>query len=87
MPRLEGEKHPIDSVIEPYQTEQKIRTNAVQLRRSRQAKFFFGCSVALLSSYVTVQVQHYLSGREISPISILFVLAILVTIRSTWRAT
>ena len=87
MPRLESEEQPIDSVLEPYKTEQQIRTNAVRLRRSRQAKLFFGVSVALLSSYVTIQVQHYLSGREISPISVLFVLAMLVTIRSTWRAT
>ena len=87
MPRLDSEQQSIDSVIDPYKTEQQLRTQAVRLRRSRQAKLFFGISVALLSSYVTIQMQHYLSGREISPMSVLFVLAMLVTIRSTWRAT
>ena len=87
MPRLENTEKPIDSVIQPYKTEQQVRTNAIRLRRSRQAKFFFGCSVALLSSYVTIQVQHYIGGREVSPMSILFVLGMLVAIRSTWRAT
>jgi len=87
MPRLENTKQPIDSVIQPYETEQQVRSNAIRLRRSRQAKFFFGCSVALLSSYITIQVQHYFGGREISPMSILLVLALLVAIRSTWRAT
>ena len=87
MPRLENTKQPIDSVIQPYETEQQVRTNAIRLRRSRQAKFLFGCSVALLSSYVTIQVQYYAGGREVSPMSILLVLAMLVAIRSTWRAT
>ena len=87
MPHVESKEHLVNSVIEPYATEQQTRTHAIQLRQSRQAKFFFACSVALLSSYVTVQVQHYFSGKQINSISILVALVLVVAVRSRWRAT
>lgn len=87
MSNAENNEQLANSVIEPYLTEQRHSRDAITLQRSRHAKLFFGCSVALLSGYFTVQLQRYIGGKEIDPFAIIVLLVLALSVRNTWRAT
>jgi len=75
-----------ESVLAPYRAAQEEQSKIAKNRRIRQAKFFFGCSVALLTAYSMFIVNRYFEHEKFDLVSIVALLALMAAVRNSWRA-
>lgn len=75
-----------ESALAPYRAAQEERSRTVKTRRTKQAKFYFGFSVALLTAYSMFTANRYFEHQKFDPVSIVALLALLAAVRNTWRA-